>query len=263
MSGDNSHNEPLDERTQRELAALADGSLSGARREALEARVAASPDLRLALERQRSARGALRGLDLPAPAGLRQRIESERARPSAPVRRRRLAIGGALAGAAAAIALAAVLVLPSGSGGPTIVEAAQLSVLPATQPSAPVDPASPKLLKADVQGVPFPNLGAEFAWQQAGRRTDELDGRKTETVFYERPGVRIGYTIISGDPIDPPADARPSTQNGVQLNTTADGGRQIVTWFREGRTCVVSGKDVSAKDLREVASWKGDGTVPF
>ena len=206
MSGDNSHNEPPDERTQRELAALADGSLRGARREALEARVAASPDLRLALERQRSARGALRGLDLPAPAGLRQRIESERARPSAPVRRRLLAIGGALAGAAAAIALAAVLVLPSGSGGPTIVEAAQLSVLPATQPSAPVDPAIP---------------------------------------------------------IDPPADARPSTRNGVQLNTTSDGGRQIVTWFREGRTCVVSGKDVSAKDLREVASWKGDGTVPF
>jgi hypothetical protein len=126
-----------------------------------------------------------------------------------------------------------------------------------------VDPASPKLLKADVQGVPFPNLGAEFAWQQAGRRTDELGGRKTETVFYERAGVRIGYTIISGVPIDPPADARPSTQNGVQLNTTADEGRQIVTWFREGRTCVVSGKDVSAKDLREVASWKGDGTVPF
>jgi hypothetical protein len=263
MSGPNSHNEPVDERTQRELAALADGSLPGRRREALEARAAGSPELRAALERQRAGVAALRGLDLVAPPGLRRRIEAERSRPSASVRRRRLALGGALAATAAAIVLAVVLIAPSGQGGPTVVQAAELSDLPATERSVPVDPANPKLLDARVEGVPFPNLHAEFAWQEAGSRSDDLEGRSTKTVFYERAGQRVGYTIISGERITPPTGARPSVQNGVRLNTVTEGDQAIVTWLREGRTCVVSGKGVSAKDLREVASWKGDGAVPF
>jgi hypothetical protein len=263
MNGPNSHNDPLDERTERELAALADDSLPGRRRKALEARVAASPELRAALERQRSGVAALRGLELVAPAGLRRRVEAERSRPSASVRRRRLALGGALAATAAAIVLAVVLIAPSGGGGPTVVQAAELSDLPAMEAAVPVDPANAKLLDASVDGVPFPNLHAEFAWQEAGSRSDELEGRRTRTVFYEREGQRVGYTILSGEPIEPPDGARPSVQNGVRLNTVTDDGQAIVTWLREGRTCVVSGKGVSAKDLREVASWKGDGAVPF
>jgi hypothetical protein len=263
MNGPNSHNDPLEEHTQRELAALADGSLPGRRRKALEARVAGSPELRAALERQRAGVAALRGLDLIAPGGLRGRIESERSRPLGPVRRRHLALGGALAATAAAIVLAVVLIAPSGSGGPTVVQAAELSGLPATQTSVPVNPVNPKLLDAQVDGVPFPNLHAEFVWQEAGSRADDLDGRSTRTVFYERAGERVGYTIVSGEPIETPAGARTTVQNGVRLNTVTEGGQAIVTWLREGRTCVVSGEGVSAKDLREVASWKGDGAVPF
>ena len=262
MSGDGSQDE-LSERTQRELAQLADGSLRGAEREALEARVAASPELQAALQRQQAGITAIRGLDLQAPPGLRSRIEADSARPPGRVRRRRLAIGGALAGAAAAAALAAILVLPSGAGGPTVVEAARLSDLPAQQASVPVDRDNPKLLDAAVEGVPFPNLHAEFVWHQAGKRSDELDGRHTVTVFYTRNGQRVGYTIVSGDAIDPPAESRATTQNGVELHTTTERGQAVVTWLREGRTCVISGKGVSAKDLREVASWKGDGGVPF
>ena len=144
-----------------------------------------------------------------------------------------------------------------------VVEAAQLSDLPAMQQSVAVDPANKTLLKAEVDGVPFPNLHHEFTWHQAGKRSDELDGRRMVTVFYERPGDRVGYTIISGEAIDPPAGARPSLENGVELSTTTADGKPIVTWLREGRTCVISGKGVSAKDLREVTSWKGDGAVPF
>ncbi len=262
MSRDPAQDE-FDEKTLHSLTQLADGSLKGRARAELEARVAASPSLRAALKRQRAGAAAMRGLDVAAPAGLRQRIDAERSRPSAPVRRRRLVFGGALAGAAAAIALAIVLLAPSGSGGPTVVEAAQLSNLPATEASVPLDPANPKLLDAAVDGVPFPNLHANFVWHQAGDRSDELDGRGTKTVFYERAGQRIGYTILSGDPIDPPPGAKPSVQNGVRLSTATEGGRAIVTWLRGGRTCVLSGDHVSAKDLREVASWKGDGAVPF
>jgi anti-sigma factor RsiW len=264
LNGHHSHN-GIDERTERDLAALADGSLSGRRRETIEARLAESPELAAALERQRASVAALSALrgELAAPARLRTRIEAERSRPSAPVRRRRLAFAGGLAGAAAAAALAAVLILPSGAGGPTVTEAAQLAELPATEASVPVDPANPKRLATRVEGVPFPNLEGEFGWRQAGERSDELDGRDTKTVFYEREGQRIGYTILSGDAIDPPEGSTPTTLNDVALNSIKEDGQEIVTWLREDRTCVLSGEGVSRQELLTLASWKGEGAVPF
>ena len=80
-----------------ELAALADGSLAPERRAALEARVAASPELadRLA-EQQRGvalARSAADGVE--APAALRARIEAQRRVRRVPVPRRPVLIGAA------------------------------------------------------------------------------------------------------------------------------------------------------------------------
>jgi hypothetical protein len=252
----------IDERIRRDLARLADGSLDGYPRAELEARLAGSATLRAALDGQRSAVAALHGLDVTAPASLRQGLEAKRR--STPARpRRRLALKTSLAGAAAAIALTVVLALGTGSGGPTVVEAARLFDLPATRASVPVDQANRKLLAASVDGVPFPNLHADFVWKQAGERSDELEGRSARTVYYTRDGQRIGYTILAGEAIGPPAGARQKVQNGVRLSSVTENGRAIVTWLRGGRTCVLSGKGVSAKDLREVASWKGDGAVPF
>jgi hypothetical protein len=253
----------LDDRTLRDLARLADGELRGRRRVELERQIEHSPELATALERQRSAIAALRGLDLEAPVALRNRIEAERERPSARIRRRRFALPGALAGAAAAAALVAVLVLPSGGGGPSVVEAAELSQLPATQASVPVDPANPKLLAASGAGVPFPNLAEMFGWRQAGARSDELDGRETRTVFYERGAKRIGYTIVSGEAIAWPKGSHKTDINGVLLRSTADGQREVITWLRDGHTCVMSGKNVSVTELSGLASWKGEGSVPF
>ncbi|MGH2983980.1 MAG: hypothetical protein ACRDK5_06970, partial [Solirubrobacterales bacterium] len=172
-------------------------------------------------------------------------------------------LAGGLAATAAAAALVAVLVLPTGSGGPSVVEAAQLSDLPATQASVPVHPSSPKILSASGDGVPFPNLEGEFGWGEAGARSDELDGRETKTVFYERGGRRIGYTIVSGKALPWPSGARKTDLNGVALRSTADGPKQIVTWLRGGRTCVLSGNGVSSAELLKLASWKGEGSVPF
>ena len=253
----------ISEQDERDLVALADGTLEGRRREELEARVASSPQLTAALARQRAALSAIGGMDLQAPLSLRERISAERSSPSAPVRRRRLAIGGAIAGAVAAVALATVLVLPSGTGGPTIVEAAQLSELPVTDPSTPPDPAQPLLLDVSAQDLPYPNFAPEFGWRAAGQRKDEIDGREATTVFYERDGKRIGYTILSGEGIEPPDDAARTTLNDVNLASLTDEGQQIVTWWRDGFTCVLSGEGVSEKELLTLASWKGDGAVPF
>jgi hypothetical protein len=258
MGPENEHE--LDEATIRRLALLADGSLEGWEREELEARVAHSPALREALEHQRAGATAVRGLDLRASPGLRDRIATATASP--PRRpRRRPAIAAAVAGAAAAAALAMVLIVPSG-GGPTVVDAARLSQGPATG-SVSVDSYNPKLLSADVEGVPFPNWNGEFGWRQAGSRTDELDGRNARTVFYEMGGRRVAYTIVSGRGIPAPAGSEPTTRNGVHLHSLSDGGRRLVTWWRDGRTCVLSSTDVGDHELIKLASWKGDGAVPF
>src|SRR5580765_2881782 len=95
-----------------ELAALADGTLAPARREALEAEVAASPELAARLAEQERAvalaRGA--GAEIEAPAGLRARVESR----SRGRRSRRLVV--AVAAIALGLAAAAVAVIGPGGG---------------------------------------------------------------------------------------------------------------------------------------------------
>ncbi len=252
----------LDERTLRRLAQLADGSLQGWERAELEADVAHSPTLRAALERQRTGAAALRGLDLRATPGLRARIAAQSTASSRPARRRRLALAGALAGAVAAAALAAVLLVPSGGGSPTVVEAARLADRPATAQVAAA-PGNEKLLAADVEGVSFPNWRGEFGWRDAGTRTDDLGDRSARTVFYEHGARRVAYTIVSGKGIRAPGGSRPAASNGVNLHALSDGGRRVVTWWRDGRTCVLSSADVGDHELIKLATWKGDGAVSF
>ena len=261
MDRDPSHAE-LDERTRRDLARLADGSLQGHPRAQLEARLAGSPELRAALERQRTGITALRSLDLEAPASLRNRIAAQGATSARGAHRGRFALGGALAGAVAAAVLAALLVLPRGSESPSVVEAARLAEQPYTAPVA-VDPSNPKLLAANVEGVSFPSWSKEFGWRQAGIRSDRLGNREARTVLYEHDGKRIAYTIVSGDGIAAPSDSSTTRRNGVNLHALSDRGRHVVTWWRDGRTCVLSASGVSRHELLKLASWKGDGAVSF
>ncbi len=82
-------------------------------------------------------------------------------------------------------------------------------------------------------------------------------------MLYEHAGKRIAYTIVSGDGIAAPSDATTTRRNGVNLHSLSDRGRRVVTWWRNGRTCVLSASDVSDRELLKLASWKGDGAVPF
>jgi hypothetical protein len=86
-----------------ELAALADGSLTPERREALEARVAASPELadRLAEQERAVALARSAAAEVEAPAALRARIEAQRR-----AKRAWLPRGVVLAGAAVTAVLA-------------------------------------------------------------------------------------------------------------------------------------------------------------
>ncbi|HEV2875631.1 MAG TPA: hypothetical protein VGW14_10805, partial [Thermoleophilaceae bacterium] len=212
--------------------------------------------------KQRRAVDALRAVEARAPAWLRARVEPERRRR----RRRRISFsiplaGGLAAGAAFAILLA--LVLPGGAGGPTVVEAATLAVAPSAAPAPATDPEEPKLLDARAAGLAFPNWAEEFGWRATGRRVDEFDGRRAVTVFYEKGGRRIGYTILSGDPLEQPEGARMTVREGTTLHGLTSEGRVIVTWLRGGRTCILSGAGVDPATLLDLAAWTGKGAVRF
>src|SRR6476469_6881113 len=89
-----------------ELAALADGSLGPERRAAVEAHVAASPELaeRLAEQRRAVAYARQAADDVEAPSGLRRRVEAHGRAPRA------WAPGRAAFAGAAAVAVVAVVI---------------------------------------------------------------------------------------------------------------------------------------------------------
>jgi hypothetical protein len=244
-----------------ELTALADGTLPRRRRARLEAEIARSPELAERLETQRRAVAALRSVEVRAPALLRARIEAERRGRKAP-KTWRPALAGGLA-AAAAFALLLALVLPGGAGGPSVVEAAELAARPVQEAAPAPDDEQPKLLAARAEGLAFPNWAQEFGWRAAGRRVDEIDGRRAVTVFYEKGGRRIGYTILSGEALEAPDDARTAVREDTTLQRLRADGRVVVTWLRGGHTCVLSGAETDAETLLDLAAWKGKGAVRF
>jgi anti-sigma factor RsiW len=248
-----------------DLARLADGTLPADRRAEVEARVAASPQLSRIVERQAAALEALRGTaDTGAPARLRAEIDRRRgAGRAAGGGRRRVAIRGAIAATAAA-ALALGLVLPGAlQGGPSVADAAALAQKPPSQAAPTGIPGTPQLLRASVDGVPFPNYAAKFGWKPAGARQDDPSGRRATTVYYEKGARRIAYTIVSGDALDPPSGARVTRRGGVEYRTFRDDGRAVVTWKRNGHTCVLSGTVVRPEELVTLADWRGKGAIPF
>jgi hypothetical protein len=257
----------LNERELADLVALADGSLSldPARQAAVQAWVDADPRLRALLDEQRRAVGLVRGAaaEARAPLSLRERIAGDRRRLAPRARRRRLGLLGGLAGALAATALALVLTLPGGTpGAPTVVQAAGLSALPPTTAPPPRSDGS-KLLVTAIDGVAYPYWGDKFAWETSGARRDRLHGREAETVFYDRNGSRIGYTIVAGAALKTPAGARTTVLNGVTLHSFTHDGRTVVTWLRSGHSCVLAAADVPLRVLLGLAAWKGKGDVRF
>jgi hypothetical protein len=159
----------------------------------------------------------------------------------------------ALAGAAAAaVLLAVVLAAP---GGPTVEDAAAFATAPATAPAPPAQGAE---LALQQDGIPFPAWTEKFGWEATGSRTDELDGRATTTVFYEKDGKTLAYTIVGGDALDVP-DGDVIEVKGTPVTVFDDDGRLVATWERDGNTCVLSGDGVDAAKLAELAGWVPQG----
>jgi hypothetical protein len=246
-----------------DVAALADGSLAAGKRAAVEAKIAASPDLAEELDRQRRAVSRIADAQgqVRAPAELRARVGAERVRRGRRGLSRRLglATGGALAAAAAVVAL--ILSTTGVSGTTILAEAAATHSRPAD--GAPPPARTAALLDLERFGVTFPNWSGEFEWDAIGTRTDRVRDRDVATVSYVKDGASLGYSVVSGDQIAPPNDARTQTVNGVEVSVYRSADRTIAVFDRGDRTCVMSAVDVPEDTLVKLAAWAGDGAVAF
>jgi anti-sigma factor RsiW len=247
-----------------DLCALADGTLPAERRPAVEARVAASPELRELLDRQRRSLAATQALaSEPAPDSLRAAVEARtRARDSRRGQARRLVPRLGLAGALAAVVAVAAVLLTGGPGGPTVAEAAQLADRPASGPAPPPLGDGGTQLAVDVEGVVFPDLARMFGWRAVGVRRDEIDGREATTVFYEKGARRIAYVIVAGPGLPRPSGEPGAVYGGVRFQTLRVDGVLAVTWRREGLTCILIGEAPRA-ELLTLANWRGNGTLRY
>ena len=213
-----------------DLVALADGNLDPARCAEVQARVAADPTLADALNGQRAALALLATAGaVPMPPALRARVtELEIRRRRA---RHRLRLWIPVFGATMATACAAIVLMLAG-GGPGVDDVIAAAVRPATAEASP---------REQIDGLVFPSYPT---WHATGARTDVIGGRTMRTVFYERQGRKIAYTIV----------ARPALPGGEKRRFLEIDGRPAVQWTKDGHTCVISG-DIDADTLNDLVDW--------
>ena len=156
-----------DDREIAELAALADGSLAPDRRAALEAEVAASPELadRLAEQQLAVVLAQNAAAEVEAPANLRARIEAQR-RPHRIRGPRRVALVGAATAAALVVAVGVgVALLGSGSSAETLHAAlAPTDLAPDAAGSATLTKTSSGW-RIELDATGLPRLGGERFYQ--------------------------------------------------------------------------------------------------
>ncbi|HWT24141.1 MAG TPA: hypothetical protein VN213_11600, partial [Solirubrobacteraceae bacterium] len=146
------------------------------------------------------------------------------------------------------------------SGGPTVEDAAAFAAQP---PAGPAPAAEGPLLPVAQDGLPFPAWEEKFGWEATGIRRGEVDGRDATTVYYDKDGKTLAYTIVSGDALAGPDGGRTIAAEGTPVEVFRADGRPAATWERDGQTCVLLGEGVADAKLAELAGWKGKGAVPF
>ena len=183
--------------------------------------------------------------DVEAPPRLRARIEASR-RPAE--RRRFLPIAG-IAVAAACALLAAFAVWPSGGGGPSVAQAAELGTQPPTAAGAAAVAQRPEAPEPPSRTASRSPPGRRSsAGRPPASAADKLDGRETTTVYYGKNGKTLAYTIVGGDSLKWPKGGRETHREGTKLKVIHRDARTIVTWQRDGRTCVLSRRGRAGAD---------------
>jgi hypothetical protein len=105
-------------------------------------------------------------------------------------------------------------------------------------------------------GLALPDWVREYGFKAVGARTDKLGDREATTVFYNRDGMRVAYTIVSGHALDAGTAASESMLRGTRLWSFTKSGRAVVTWLRGGHTCVLSASPALLSQLQRLAASK-------
>ncbi len=165
--------------------------------------------------------------------------------------------------AVAALAGAAIALLTGGGATQqslNLSEASALTLRTATMSAPSESQTHAAQLDIAVDGVAFPYWEEHFGWRSTGSRTDTVGGRKVTTVFYSGArGSKIGYAIVSGTPAPSTSGGTISWRGGVPYRLLSEHGAPVVTWERDGRLCVLSGRGVSGATLLGLAGWSDDG----
>ena len=102
--------------------------------------------------------------------------------------------------------------------------------------------------------VYFPNWTSQLGWSAVGARTDNLNGHRAITVYYEWRGKQLAYTIVDGT-LGQPAGQNTIVQD-TPMRTFVLGGRPGITWREAGDTCILlalSGNGVNSSRLEKLA----------
>lgn len=189
--------------------------------------------------------------EVSAPATLRERLAGE-GRTAGRRARLRVFAAGTLGVAAAAVI--AALILAGAGGGPAVGEAADVALAKPTGPEPAVSAKHPNRLKAEVDGVAFPSWRGS-PWKPAAVDNREVGGRVSTAVWYDGPGRRyVGYVIVGGSPLGRPDGTREEIRGGVSFDVGRRNGGTVVSWERDGHTCIVAARGVPARQLVALAA---------
>ena len=250
--------------TEGELAAFADGTLPARERARIEETVQRSPELRASVDAQRRVLSALDdAAGTGAPTALRARLALAHPVEREPPRRGVGFLLGSGATATAA-AVAALVIGGSGAAAPTVIQASAFTIrAPQSPVAAPPGDRGP-LPGVRAAGLTFPYWEDRFDYHSTGVRYDHLDGRVATTVYYSRGPSRVAYEIVSGPPLRLGAPVGQSTfRDGVRFSRLQGASGPVITWTRDGHTCVLTGTGTPVDVLLRLGSWRRGGRIPY
>jgi len=217
------------------------------------------PDPRPLSENESEAVGRLvqrAALTVRAPMTLRERLADAGA--PAPRRRRLRLLPVAGAASALAAGIVAVVLAVGGAAAPSLASASALALARPTGDAPAVAASDPRLTTARLDDIRFPNYAYTWpGWHAVGQRRQSIGDRTAVTVTYRGPHSQVGYTIVDGPPLDVPGHLRRMTVDGVRLAVDDGGadGNAVVTWWRDGHTCIVAGSRDDIAMMVRFATW--------
>ena len=211
---------------------------------------------RQAADEQRIA-ALLHAVESPAPDTLyaftNQLIEGSQTQPRSVRRRRRVIIIDSVALAAAAVAVVVALIFAAGTSPPTALRTARIALASATGPA-------PHALVASGTRIAFPDW-TPLGWPTSGARSDRLGGRTVTTEYYRAymAAGAVGYSIISGAPVQWGENGRTVTRAHGDYMLLTSGGAHIVAWVQGGHTCIIASRTASDATLLSLAADQDGG----